>query len=109
MSATSRAKGRRNPFANELFVPGIQDTSAEDLMVYRPHERSPVALLVANRAFPEFGAAAYGYGVLDRFFVEVSRRYVRVRRIGRGSMPTRHASEGSLFLPPQNAREVKDP
>ena len=109
MSATSRAKGRRNPFVNELFVAGIQDAAAEDLMIRRLRERSPDALLVTNRAFPEFGGTVYGNGLLDRFFMEVSRRYVPVRRIGGGPTAMRHASEGVLFLPPQNASEVKDP
>lgn len=89
--------GRKNPFVDELFVPGIQDAEAEDLMIRRLRERPPDALLVTNRAFPEFGSAVYGNGLLDRFFGEVSRRYVPVRRIGGGATPTRHASEGVLF------------
>jgi hypothetical protein len=93
--------GRKNPFVDELFVPGIQDAAAEDLMIRRLRERPPDALLVTNRAYPEFGAAIYGHGLLDRFFVEVSRRYVPVQRIGgeAGPVPLRHASEGLLFAP----------
>jgi hypothetical protein len=95
------ATGRRNPFVDELFVPGIQDAAAEDLMIRRLRERPPDALLVTNRAFPEFGGAVYGNGLLDRFFLEVSRRYVPVRRIGgeAGPVPLRHASEGLLLVP----------
>jgi hypothetical protein len=93
--------GRKNPFVDELFMPGIQDAAAEDLMIRRLRERPPDALLVTNRAFPEFGSAVYGNGLLDRFFLEVSRRYVPVRRIGgeAGPVPLRHASEGLLFVP----------
>jgi hypothetical protein len=96
--------GRRNPFVDELFVPGIQDAAAEDLMIHRLRERPPDALLVTNRAYPEFGSAVYGNGLLDRFFLEVSRRYVSVRRIGGelGPVPLwygRHASEGLLLMP----------
>jgi hypothetical protein len=94
------ATGRKNPFVDELFVPGTQNAAAEDLMIRRLRERAPDALLVTNRAYPEYGAAVYGHGLLDRFFLEVSRRYVPVRRIGGGpTPPVRHASEGILFLP----------
>ena len=93
--------GRKNPFVDEAFVPGIQNAAAEDLMIHRLRERPPDALLVTNRAFPEFGGAIYGNGLFDRFFLEVSRRYVLVRRIGgeAGPAPLRHASEGLLFVP----------
>jgi hypothetical protein len=95
------ATGRKNPFVDELFVPGIQDAAAEDLMIRRLRERPPDALLVTNRTYPEFGAAIYGHGLLDRFFQEVSRRYVPVRRIGGepGPVLLRHASEGLLLVP----------
>ena len=102
--------GRKNPFVDELFVPGIQDATAEDLMIRRLRERPPDALLVTNRAFPEFGGAVYANGLLDRFFLEVSRRYVSVRRIGGDATPpTRHASEGILFLAAPNGSEVRKP
>jgi hypothetical protein len=93
--------GRKNPFVDELFMPGSQDAAAEDLMIRRLREQPPDALFVTNRAFPEFGSAVYGNGLLDRFFLEVSRRYVPARRIGgeAGPVPLRHASEGLLFLP----------
>jgi len=92
---------RRNPFVDELFVPGIQDDAAEDLMIRRLLERPPDALLLTNRAYPEFGGAVYGNGLLDRFFLEVARRYVLARRIGGepGPVALRHASEGLLFVP----------
>ena len=102
--------GRKNPFVDELFVPGIQDAEAEDLMIRRLRERPPDALLVTNRAFPEFGGAVYANGLLDRFFLEVSRRYMPVRRIGGGATPpARHASEGILFLAAPNGSENKEP
>jgi hypothetical protein len=93
--------GRKNPFVDEAFVPGVQDAAAEDLMIRRLRERPPGALLVTNRAYPEYGAAIYGRGLLDRFFLEVSRRYVLARRIGvePGPVPLRHASGGLLFVP----------
>jgi hypothetical protein len=92
---------RKNPFVDELFVPGIQDVGAEDLMIRRLRERPPDALLVTNRDYLEFGSAVYGNGLLDRFFLEVSRRYVPVRRIGGepGPVPLRHVSEGLLLVP----------
>ncbi|MGZ5426282.1 MAG: hypothetical protein ACXWE1_03660 [Thermoanaerobaculia bacterium] len=95
------ATGRKNPFVDELFLPEIQDAAAEDLMIRRLRDRPPDALLVTNRAYPEFGAAVYGHGLLDRFFLEVSRRYVLARRIGgeAGPVPLRHASGGLLFVP----------
>jgi hypothetical protein len=103
--------GRKNPFVDELFVPGIQDAAAEDLMIRRLRERPPDALLVTNRAFPEFGGVVYGNGLLDRFFLEVSRRAVRAGAANRGGAtpPTRHASEGVLFLAVPNGSEVKEP
>lgn len=92
--------GRKNPFVDEAFVPGFQSAAAEELMIRRLRERPPDALLVTNRAYPEYGAAIYGNGFLDRFFLEVSRRYVVARRVGdAGPVPLRHASEGLLFLP----------
>ena len=93
--------GRKNPFVDESFVPGVQDATAEDLMIRRLRERPPAAILVTNRAYPEFGPATYGRGLLDRFFLEVSRRYVPARRIGGkpAEVPLRHASGGLLFLP----------
>jgi hypothetical protein len=92
--------GRKNPFVDELFVPGIQNAAAEDLMIRRLRERPPDALLVTNRAYPEFGPAIYGHGLLDRFFLEVSRRYVLARRIGGEAEPVllRHASGGLLLV-----------
>ena len=94
------ATGRKNPFVDELFLPEIQNAAAEDLMIRRLCERPPGALLVTNRAYPEFGTAIYGHGFLDRFFLEVSRRYVLARRIGEaGPVPLRHASGGLLFVP----------
>jgi len=92
---------RKNPFVDELFLPGIQDAAAEDLMIRRLRERPPDALLVTNRAYPEFGGVVYGNGLLDRFFVEVASRYVLARRIDGepGPVPLRHASEGLLFVP----------
>jgi hypothetical protein len=72
-------------------------------MIRRLRERPPDALLVTNRPYPEFGSAFYGNGLLDRFFLEVSRRYVPARRIGGESgpvfFPLRHASEGLLLVP----------
>ncbi|MCM3878426.1 MAG: hypothetical protein NEA02_18655 [Thermoanaerobaculia bacterium] len=104
------ATGRKNPFVDELFLPEIQDAAAEDLMIRRLRERPPDALLVTNRAFPEFGSAVFGGGLLDRFFLEVSRRYVPVRRIGGGATPpTRHVSEGVLFLAAPNGPEARAP
>ena len=104
------ATGRRNPFVDELFLPGIQNATAEDLMISRLRERPPDALLVTNRAFPEFGSAVYGNGLLDRFFMEVSQRYVPVRRVGGGpAPPARRASEGILFLKAPKGGEAKDP
>jgi hypothetical protein len=93
--------GRKNPFVDETFVPGGQDAAAEDLMIRRLRERPPDAFLVTNRAYPEYGAAIYGNGFLDRFFLEVSRRYVPAGRIGGEAGPVllRHASEGLLFVP----------
>jgi len=93
--------GRKNPFVDELFLPGVQDAQAEDLMIRRLLERPPAAILVTNRAYPEFGQATYGHGLLDRFFLEVSRRYVPARSIGgkAGEVPLRHASGGLLFVP----------
>jgi hypothetical protein len=91
--------GRKNPFVDELFLPEIQDAAAEDLMIRRLRERPPDVLLVTNRAFPEFGGAVYGNGLLDRFFREAARRYAPVRRIGGGGAPPRHAYEGLLLVP----------
>jgi hypothetical protein len=102
--------GRKNPFVDELFLPEIQDAAAEDLMIRRLRERPPDALLVTNRAFPEFGGAVYGNGLLDRFFLDVSRRYVAVRRIGgEATAPIRHASQGILFVAAREGVEVRRP
>ena len=97
---------RRNPFVDEVFVPGMQDATAEDLMIRRLRERPPAALLVTDRPYGEYGSASYGNGVLDRFFLEVSRRYVPARRIAGGPGPfffpsshLRHASEALLLVP----------
>jgi hypothetical protein len=97
--------GRRNPFVDELFVPGMQDAAAEDLMIQRVRERPPEALLVTNRPYPEFGGAVFGHGVLDRFFREVSSRYVLARRIEGGPLTAApfaygtHATKGLLLVP----------
>ncbi len=101
--------GRKNPFVDELFLPGGQDAVAEDLMIRRLRERPPDALLVTDRAYPEYGPAIYGRGLLDRFFLEVSRRYVPAGRIGgeAGPVPLRHASEGLLFVPRPGGRELR--
>ena len=93
------ATGRKNPFVDELFVPGIQDAAAEDLMIRRLRERPPDAIFVTNRAFPEFGGATYGKGVLDRFFREVERRYAPALHAGGGATLPRHVSEGLLLRP----------
>lgn len=98
--------GRKNPFVDEQFLPGIQNAEAEEVMIRRLRERPPDALLLTNRPFPEFGEVLFGRGLLDRFFQEVSRRYVPVRRIGGGATPARHVSEGVLFLPAPNGGDV---
>jgi hypothetical protein len=90
---------RRNPFVDELFLPGVQDAAAEDEMIRRLRTDPPAMILVTNRRFPEFGVAGYGTGVLDRFFAEVSARYVAAGRIGGGEAMLRHASEADVFLP----------
>ena len=90
---------RRNPFVDELFLPGIQDTAAEDEMIRRLREKPPDVLMIVNRRFPEFGEATYGHGLLDRFFAEVSRRYVAVERLGGGEPMLRHASGALVFVP----------
>lgn len=90
---------RRNPFADELFLPGVQDTAAEDEMIRRLKADPPAAILVTNRRFPEFGEAAYGSGVLDRFFREVAARYVVAGRIGGGPAMIRHVSEAVVLVP----------
>jgi hypothetical protein len=103
---------RKNPFVDEAFVPGIQDSVAEDLMIRSLHERPPDALLVTNRAYPEYGSGVYyGHGLLDRFFLEVSRRYVPARRIGgeAGPVPLRHASEGLLLVPRAGSAGERSP
>jgi hypothetical protein len=78
-------------------------------MIRRLRERPPDALLVTDRAYPEYGPATYGRGLLDRFFLEVSRRYVLAGRIGgeAGPVPLRHASEGLLFVPRPGGRELR--
>jgi hypothetical protein len=106
--------GRTNPFVDELFLPGMQDAAAEDLMIRRLRERPPDALLVTNRPYPEFGGASYGNGVLDRFFHEVSRRYVLARRIEGGPLviPFRygmHATKGLLLVPRVNRPDGRSP
>ncbi|MGA7990563.1 MAG: hypothetical protein WCC53_03945 [Thermoanaerobaculia bacterium] len=90
---------RRNPFVDELFLPGVQDAAAEDEMIRRLKANPPAAILVTNRRFPEFGEADYGKGLLDRFFAEVSARYVVAGRIGGGPAMLRHASEALVFVP----------
>ena len=99
---------RRNPFVDELFVPGMQNAAAEDLMIQRLRERPPDALLVTNRPYLEFGGAYYGSGVLDRFFREVSSRYVLARRIDAGPLTAQfthgtHATKGLLLVPRETA------
>ncbi len=100
--------GPKNPFVDELFLPGVQNAAAEGLMIRRLRERPPDALLVTNRAFPEFGSAIYGNGLLDRFFGEVSRSYVPAGQVGGGPTPVRHASEGILFVLVGNGTEVRE-
>jgi hypothetical protein len=91
--------GRKNPFVDEGFIPGLQDAAAEDLMIRRLREHPPAALLLTNRTFPEYGPVTYGRGLLDRFFREASRHYVLARRVGEAEpVPLRHASEGLLFV-----------
>jgi hypothetical protein len=95
---------RKNPFVDEFFFPGVQDAAAEDLMIRRLRDRPPDAILVTNRPYPEFGGAVYGNGVLDRFFREVSTRYVVARRIEGGPLVIpfqrgAHATEGLLLVP----------
>ena len=96
--------GRRNPFVDETFLPGLQDSEAEERMIRVLDERPPAALLVTNRPYPEFGGSYFGHGTLDRFFHEVSRRYVLARRIEGGPLvsPFRHgmhATKGLLLVP----------
>jgi hypothetical protein len=93
------ATNRRNPFVDELFLPGVQDAEAEDEMIRRLSADPPAAILVTNRRFPEFGGADYGNGLLDRFFAEVSARYVVVGRIGSGPAMLRHVSQAVVFVP----------
>lgn len=91
--------GRRNPFVDELFLPGVQDAAAEDEMIRRLVERPPDVLVLTDRAFPEFGGATYGHGLLDRFFAEASRRYVAVERLGGGVPMLRHAANAVVYVP----------
>ena len=91
--------GRRNPFVDELFLPGVQNPAAEDEMIRRLDADPPAMILVTNRRFPEFGGAGYGTGVLDRFFAEVSRRYVLAGRIGGGETMLRHVSAADVLVP----------
>lgn len=96
--------GRRNPFVDEVFLPGLQDSEAEERMIRVLTERPPAALLVTNRPYPEFGGSYFGHGTLDRFFHEVSLRYVLARQIEGGPLisPFRHgmhATKGLLLVP----------
>ncbi len=96
--------GRKNPFVDETFLPGLQDSEAEERMIRVLKERPPAALLVTNRPYPEFGGSYFGHGTLDRFFHEVSLRYVLARRIEGGPLvsPFRHgmhATKGLLLVP----------
>lgn len=96
--------GRRNPFVDEVFLPGMQDPEAEERMIRVLKERPPAALLVTNRPYPEFGGSYFGHGTLDRFFHEVSLRYVLARRIECGPLvfPFRlgmHATKALLLVP----------
>jgi hypothetical protein len=96
--------GRRNPFFDETFLPGLQDSDAEEQMIRVLEERPPAALVVTNRPYPEFGGSYFGHGTLDRFFHEVSLRYVLARRIEGGPLviPFRHgmhATKGLLLVP----------
>jgi hypothetical protein len=101
--------GRRNPFVDELFLPGVQDAAAEDEMIRRLSADPPAMILVTNRRFPEFGDATYGHGLLDRFFAEVSARYVLSGRIGGGEAMLRHVSEADVFLPRAAAAPASTP
>lgn len=101
--------GRRNPFVDEAFLPGVQDAAAEDEMIRRLRADPPAMILVTNRRFPEFGGATYGHGLLDRFFAEVSARYVPAGRIGGGETMLRHVSEADVFLPRPAAAATSTP
>lgn len=103
--------GRRNPFVDELFLPGVQNAAAEDEMIRRLRSDPPALILLTNRRFPEFGEANYGHGLLDRFFAEVFARYAVAGRIGGGPAMLRHASEAVVLVPrPSNgARAVSGP
>ena len=90
---------RRNPFVDELFLPGVQDAAAEDEMIRRLDADPPAVILVTNRRFPEFGAATYGHGLLDRFFAKIAARYTAAGTIGGGPAALRHASSAVLLVP----------
>jgi hypothetical protein len=105
------ATGRRNPFVDELFLPGVQNAAAEDEMIRRLKSDPPALILLTNRRFPEFGDATYGHGLLDRFFAQVFARYRVAGRIGGGPAMLRHASEAVVLVPrsPNGARSVSPP
>jgi hypothetical protein len=90
---------RRNPFVDELFLPGVQDAEAEDEMIRRLSTDPPALVLVTNRPFGEYGDARLGRGVLDRFFQELNARYVPAGRLGGGPTMARRASEAIVYVP----------
>ncbi len=90
---------RRNPFVDELFLPGVQDAAAEDEMIRRLQTDPPALVLVTNRPFGEYGGARFGRGVLDRFFAELNARYVAAGRLGGGPTMARRASEALVLVP----------
>lgn len=93
--------GLNNPFVDESFLPGMQDVPAQEEMLRALHLRKP-ALVFTNRPFPEYGAVAYGAGILDLFFRGVGQEYLGVAKLGGlplGTHRQRHASEGLLLVP----------
>jgi hypothetical protein len=94
------ATGRRHPFVDTQFHPGVVDSLGEAEMIRRLRDAPVAAVLVTNRRLNAFGEGEYGSGVLDDFLTRVERDFPPPEILGddHAAPAGGHATMARLFV-----------
>ena len=69
--------GRRNPLRHKLYIPGYLSDANEAAVLSELQNASPAALVIVNRATPEYGKRFFGEDYARRIAAWMRERYVQ--------------------------------
>ena len=87
---------RRNPIRNKLYIPGYLWNGNEEAVLTELEKAKPAALVILNRATPEYGRRFFGQDYARRVAAWIDENYELTPFDPRKSVPPE--SGGRLYL-----------